>query len=767
MEVGRWMGSLHPALIHFPIALLLLAVALEAVGFIRRDTRFVWSARICLIVGIVSALFAFVCGNFAELWAVRSGVHEDAVEYHEFLATITSWLFVGLTAWRLLMRPETRRVWLGLWIAAASFAGALLVVTGYYGGILTYQHGAAVQNIGMLQNPTDDHLLVLTQRQDEASIFYSNLMHHIFGWVVLALAVILLLDQLSPRIGAWARRVGPFLLLGAGIFLLIFSDQDAWPLYNVRPYRSIFDKEVFLHKTYAALLMAAGIGGLWQMWRRGGDAQASRSWRLHDRWMAVFALVGGALLFTHIHSAAPYANIAVGVYIHHTVMGFVALAIGAVKLLDDALPTPSRRRALAYPALMALMGVLLINYNEGLPWFMGYGRLSASAPRGGLIAPLGDYRAELVYHPEQTRLEMFVMKQDSAVPVNLPVSLSHAVVSVGNEKTEVPLTAADGQSGGAHFVGKASFLRDVPLFQVRASVPLNGKEHIADFEPWVDMRLAQPSRAPYVCPMHPYIGSATHSRCPECAMPLQPNRRPGPVRQLHAPELRMDLLPGIEPLQPGKTARLIFTPRRCSDNAIPPLESVHTQKFHLIIVSRDLSFYDHLHPQEQPDGSYALDYAFPQPGIYLLFADVTPVGLPNQVFRLPVRVEGTPPAPAPLRIPMAYAKTQGDYRIALSVSPLSPRPREETILTFSFTENGKPVTDLQPWLGAPGHCVIISEDTQDYLHSHPLLLSAPPTRAGPSVTFHTLFPRSGRYKVWGQFMHRGRLLTVDFVVRVP
>lgn len=34
--------------------------------------------------------------------------------------------------------------------------------------------------------------------------------------------------------------------------------------------------------------------------------------------MAVFSRVGGALLFTHVHSNAPFANVAVGVYVHHT-----------------------------------------------------------------------------------------------------------------------------------------------------------------------------------------------------------------------------------------------------------------------------------------------------------------------------------------------------------------------------------------------------------------------------------------------------------------
>src|SRR5262249_24522241 len=101
MEVGRFMGYLHPALIHFPIVLLLVAVLFEGIELFRPDPRLAWCARLLLLLGTVSTLFAFVCGNFAEIWAARSGIPQDPMEYHEFLATITSWLFVGLTAWRM------------------------------------------------------------------------------------------------------------------------------------------------------------------------------------------------------------------------------------------------------------------------------------------------------------------------------------------------------------------------------------------------------------------------------------------------------------------------------------------------------------------------------------------------------------------------------------------------------------------------------------------------------------------------------------------
>jgi hypothetical protein len=85
-----------------------------------------------------------------------------------------------------------------------------------------------------------------------------------------------------------------------------------------------------------------------------------------------------------------------------------------------------------------------------------------------------------------------------------------------------------------------------------------------------------------------------------------------------------------------------------------------------------------------------------------------------------------------------------------------------------LARNGQPLTDVEPYLAAMGHCVIVSEDGQTYLHSHPeqLLTPSSDARGGPDVAFHTRFPRPGRYKVWGQFQRGGKVLVADFVVNV-
>ena len=89
----------------------------------------------------------------------------------------------------------------------------------------------------------------------------------------------------------------------------------------------------------------------------------------------------------------------------------------------------------------------------------------------------------------------------------------------------------------------------------------------------------------------------------------------------------------------------------------------------------------------------------------------------------------------------------------------------ELNLNFNITDaqTKQPVTDLQPYLGAVGHVVILTQDAENYLHVHPTDEKA----SGPDAKFMTTFPHSGVYKIWGQFKQNNKVFTVPFVVKVP
>ena len=136
----------------------------------------------------------------------------------------------------------------------------------------------------------------------------------------------------------------------------------------------------------------------------------------------------------------------------------------------------------------------------------------------------------------------------------------------------------------------------------------------------------------------------------------------------------------------------------------------------------------------------------------------------SQVFRMEIGGRGQPGS---LDLPTASAREVGQYHVQLIQQPRTLVAGREAHLAFRLERAGQPVLDLEPYIGALGHCVVISEDTQTYLHSHPEQFTpTPPPHGGPVVAFHTTFPRPGRYKVWGQFRRGTEIIVADFVVEV-
>jgi hypothetical protein len=89
----------------------------------------------------------------------------------------------------------------------------------------------------------------------------------------------------------------------------------------------------------------------------------------------------------------------------------------------------------------------------------------------------------------------------------------------------------------------------------------------------------------------------------------------------------------------------------------------------------------------------------------------------------------------------------------------------ETHMNFYIkdAQTKQPINNLQSYLGAVGHVIIVSKDVEQYIHVHPEEEKA----TGPDAKFMTTFPEKGVYKIWGQFQHEGKVFTVPFVVNVP
>jgi hypothetical protein len=185
----------------------------------------------------------------------------------------------------------------------------------------------------------------------------------------------------------------------------------------------------------------------------------------------------------------------------------------------------------------------------------------------------------------------------------------------------------------------------------------------------------------------------------------------------------------------------------------------HDKDLHLIVVRRDLSGFQHVHPVLGADGTWSIPLAVPAPGQYRVFADFQPADH-DEGLTLGVDV----PAPGdyrPVTLPAAARTATVDGYAVTVTGDLVPGTSSK--LTLSVSMHGAPVTDLQPYLGAYGHLVALRDGDLAYLHVHPD--GAPGdgrTSAGPQVTFYAEVPTAGAYRLYLDFQHAGTVRTAEF-----
>jgi hypothetical protein len=234
--------------------------------------------------------------------------------------------------------------------------------------------------------------------------------------------------------------------------------------------------------------------------------------------------------------------------------------------------------------------------------------------------------------------------------------------------------------------------------------------------------------------------------------------------------LRVDLTSDPAHARPNQQTALHYL--ITGENSSTPLTSFpteHERPMHLVAVSQDLSQFQHIHPEVGADGSWTVSTTFPETANYVLFDEFAYNG--QQVLdRREFTVGEASPTSASLS-PDLNPKTESGLTISLS-APQSITAGEDETLTLQVTRDGQPVTDLEPYLGAPAHVVIISSDTRNFAHTHgevsgmESMDSPPPSALGPDITVHHTFPKAGLYKIWFQFGYQGSVITVPYVVEV-
>ncbi|WP_433550264.1 copper resistance CopC family protein [Micromonospora zamorensis] len=188
---------------------------------------------------------------------------------------------------------------------------------------------------------------------------------------------------------------------------------------------------------------------------------------------------------------------------------------------------------------------------------------------------------------------------------------------------------------------------------------------------------------------------------------------------------------------------------------------VHDKPLHLIVVGRDLSGYQHLHPTMAPDGTWSVPLTLARPGGYRVYADFSVTATNGTQVPLVLGVDHTVPgAHTPTALPPVQARTTaGPYAVSMNGTPTVG-----VTAPVHFQVSADPTTpvQLERYLGAYGHLVVVREGDLGYVHVHP-----EQELVDGSVKFWLTAPSSGRYRAFFDFQVAGKVRTAEFTINVP
>jgi hypothetical protein len=207
-------------------------------------------------------------------------------------------------------------------------------------------------------------------------------------------------------------------------------------------------------------------------------------------------------------------------------------------------------------------------------------------------------------------------------------------------------------------------------------------------------------------------------------------------------------------LRRGHPAELRFSIVGSDGRPVRDFEIEHERRMHLIVVRRDGQGFQHVHPELGDDGVWHVRLTLPEAGSYRVFADFKHDG-EARTLAADLGVDGEAdyqPRPGPA----TSADTGDGYQVRLDAD--APRSGREAELGFTVSRGGRTIR-TEPYLGAGGHLVALREGDLAYLHVHP-------EGHGERVGFMTEFPSDGRYRLYLQFKHEGRVHTAEFTQEV-
>ena len=262
------------------------------------------------------------------------------------------------------------------------------------------------------------------------------------------------------------------------------------------------------------------------------------------------------------------------------------------------------------------------------------------------------------------------------------------------------------------------------------------------------------------------------------------------------PEVNINIKPD-KPLEANTKVNLTIELKDEKNNPLTNLEISHERILHVIIVSEDFSIFNHIHPEDSeaisPENlekaSFNVTYAFPKAGRYHLIFDFKHEE--HEISKMTFLDVAGKINPINILKDLAREKITDGYQISLISTPKKIVSGEEIHFKYSIKKDGKEITNIEPYLGAPMHLAVFNLDFSYSLHTHGTLPTAesplnfiksalaheeqmikiPPRPAlssafGPDIEAHITFPWPGLYVIFGEFKHQNKVIASRFMIEV-
>ena len=228
-------------------------------------------------------------------------------------------------------------------------------------------------------------------------------------------------------------------------------------------------------------------------------------------------------------------------------------------------------------------------------------------------------------------------------------------------------------------------------------------------------------------------------------------------------------------IRPGRPTEITVEVRdEETGELVEDLVRTHQVWMHMILAREDLGTFAHIHPEPtDKDGVFTVTATFPTAGRYGVHTEFRRQGQMADVLdSREVTVAGSRPTPVPLPAEDIREQVVEGVRIELDGDA---HVGETSDFTLGFTDaaTGEPVDDLQPYLGAAGHVVVMRGDGTRFGHRHAEtfddedrpVAAMPGTTFGPELDLHVTFQVAGTYRLWAQFrLADGTVVTAPFTV---